>query len=295
MSLILHLAVLVNIYAVIAISLNLVAGFGGMLSLSHAAFYGIGAYTTALLTLRLDWGFLPTLAAGAVLSALVAVALGAIVLRLKEELFVIATFALQLVLQNVMLNWTELTNGPLGIANIPRPVIFGWRVTDIWEFAIIGACLLGGALWLVTRLVRSPFGRVLQAIREDEVLARSQGHDVEYFKVVSFVLSAGLAAVGGSLYAVYYSYIDPGSFSIHESILILAMVIIGGAASVWGPVVGAAILVCLPEILRFVGLPTDIAAHLRQVIYGLCIAAIMLWRPRGIMGREAFGRAGGRD
>jgi branched-chain amino acid transport system permease protein len=142
-------------------------------------------------------------------------------------------------------------------------------------------------VWL---LVSAPFGRVLHAIREDELVAQINGKNTLYFKVVAFAISASLAAIAGSLYAHYVTYIDPTSFTVTDSILILSMVIIGGAGNPWGALLGACVLVILPEILRFVGLPSSTAAYLRQVIYGILLIIMMMFRPRGILGKYDFAK-----
>jgi branched-chain amino acid transport system permease protein len=288
MNLLSHLFVLASIYALLATSLNLVAGVGGMISLAHAAFYGIGAYSAALLTTQLGWTFLPSAGIGIVLASATAIVLGWITLRLRQEMFVIATFAFQLIVGNIMLNWTKLTNGPLGVTGVPRPVLLGLRIGSVTEYAVLAAVVLLLTLLFVSSLVHSPFGRVLKVIREDEQLARSRGQEVEYTKIASFAISAAIAAIAGGLYAAYYSYIDPASFTMSESILVLAMMIIGGAGNLWGPVLGASLLVLLPEALRFLGFPADVASHLRHVIYGVALAALMLWRPGGLIGDRAF-------
>ena len=209
-------------------------------------------------------------------------------LRLHDDYFVIATFGFQVILYGVFNNWMELTRGPLGIPGIPQPVIFGWHVNSHLDFLILAAGFACFAYFAVYRITSSPFGRVLHAIREDEVFAKAHGKNTLYFKVTAFAVSAALAAMAGSLYAHYITYIDPTSFTVMESILIISMVIIGGAGSTWGPLVGAVVLVTLPEALRFVGLPSAVAANLRQIIYGSLLVIMMMFRPRGLVGKYGF-------
>jgi len=156
-------------------------------------------------------------------------------LRLNDDYFVIATFGFQMILFSVFNNWMSLTHGPLGIPGIPQPVIFGWHVTSHLDFLILAVAFACFAYIVVWRITSSPFGRVLHAIREDEVFAKAHGKNTLYFKVTAFAVSAALAASAGSLYASYITYIDPTSFTVMESILIISMVIIGGAGSLWGP------------------------------------------------------------
>jgi branched-chain amino acid transport system permease protein len=286
----LHVLVLITLYAAVTASLDLLAGHAGLLSIAQAAFYGLGAYTSALLAVRLGAPFLVALLAGMVVAALVSFVVSLPSLRLHGDYFVIATFGFQMILFSVFNNWMGLTNGPLGIPGIPQPVIFGWRVTSHLDFLVLAAVLAAFAYLVVWRITTSPFGRVLHAIREDEVLAQALGKNTLRFKVTAFAVSAALAASAGSLYAHYITYIDPTSFTVMESILVLSMVIIGGAGSPWGPLVGAVVLVTLPEALRFVGFPSSVAANLRQIVYGALLVIMMMFRPRGLVGRYGFGR-----
>ncbi len=283
-----HIIVLVSIYTTLAVSLDLVAGHTGLLSLAHAAFYGIGAYATAILAVQHGVPFIGGIACG--MSA--AAALSAIVslssLRVHDDYFAVATFAFQMVVLSVLNNWMELTNGPLGVAGIPRPNVFGWIVQSTPEYAVLAACVAVAAYWVVGRIVSSPFGRVLRAIREDEILAQSLGKSTFRFKAVAIAISAALAAAAGGVYAHYITFIDPTSFTVLESILVLSMVILGGAASRWGPLVGAICLVLLPEVLYAIGLSPFVAAQLRQVLYGAALVAMMMLRYRRAVGRPAF-------
>ena len=176
----------------------------------------------------------------------------------------------------------------MGLPGIPQPSIFGLKITSHLGFLILVGIFCVITLWITRRLVLSPFGRVLKAIREDEVFAQSAGKNVAAYKVLVFVIGAAMASVAGVMYAYYISFIDPTSFTVMESIFIISIVIIGGAGSLWGPVVGAAVLVILPEVLRFVGMPSSIAANMRQIIYGVLLVIMMMWRPQGLMGEYKF-------
>ncbi|MGH6935672.1 MAG: branched-chain amino acid ABC transporter permease, partial [Methylocella sp.] len=259
-------------------------------SIAHAAFYGLGAYTSALLAVHFGAPFLAGVLAGMAVAALVSVVVSLPSLRLHDDYFVIATFGFQMILFSIFNNWMDLTRGPLGIPGIPLPMIFGWTIESQIELVGLIAVFAATAYIVVGRLSTSPFGRVLRAIREDEVFTQALGKNTLRFKVTAFAVSAALAASAGSLYAHYITYIDPTSFTIMESILIISMVIIGGAGSLWGPVIGAVVLVTLPEALRFLGLPSGVAANLRQVIYGILLVLMMMFRPQGLVGRYGFGR-----
>jgi branched-chain amino acid transport system permease protein len=281
---------IVLLYCSLAISFDLVAGHGGMLAMSHAAFFGMGAYTSALLAVDFGSPFLLCFFCASAVAAVFSLLVSIPSLRIRGDIFVITTFGFQIITFNVFNNWTELTRGPLGIAKIPQPVILGWRVDSHGEFALLAAILAIFTYLLVNQISTSPIGRVLHAIREDEALVGSMGKNALQFKVTVFAISAALAASAGSIYAHYITYIDPTSFTVMESILVISMVIIGGAGSKWGPVIGALVLVVLPEALRFLGLPSALAANMRQIIYGGLLVLMMMFRPRGLVGNYGFGR-----
>ena len=237
MEYLLHIAILVETYTILVISLDLLAGHTGMLSVAHAGFYGIGAYTSALTVGHSDGRFIMGVAAGMVVAALVSLVISLPSFRLRDDLFVIVTFGFQMILSSVLNNWVGLTRGPLGILGIPQPDILGFTVDSQQRFAILAAAFVILAYVVVLRITSSPLGRVLHAIREDEMLVEGMGKNVLRFKVVAFAVSAALAASAGSLYAHYVTYIDPTSFTLMESVLLISMVIIGGPGSPWGPFV----------------------------------------------------------
>lgn len=288
MDYILHITILVGIFSILAISLDLLVGYGGFLSIAHAAFYGLGAYTSALIAVRFGGSFAAGVLAGMAVAALISLVVSLPSLRLQDDYFVIATFGFQMILFSIFNNWMEVTRGPLGIPSIPQPMIFGWLIETHVDFLVLTAGFAAFAYFVVWRITSSPFGRVLHAIREDEVFAKSLGKNTLRFKVTAFAVSAALAASAGSLYAHYITYIDPTSFTVMESILIISMVIIGGAGNLLGPFIGALVLVSLPEILRFIGLPSAIAANLRQIVYGVILVIMMLCRTRGLVGKYGF-------
>jgi branched-chain amino acid transport system permease protein len=258
--------------------------------MSHAAFYGVGAYISSLLAIQFGTQFLVGAAVGMIFAALLSFIVSLPSLRLHGDYFVIATFGFQIIFFSVFNNWVELTRGPLGIPGIPQPIIFGWTIRSNANFFMLTAIFASLAYIVVGLLSSSPFGRVLQAIREDETFVRAIGKNAFQFKVTAFAVSAALAALAGSLYAHYITYIDPTSFTVMESVLVISMVIVGGAGSKWGAMIGAPVLVILPELLRFAGFPSTTAANLRQIIYGILLVVMMITRPRGLVGRYDFGR-----
>jgi len=293
MNYILHLCVLICIYGILAVSLDLVLGFAGMLSIAQAAFYGIGGYASALMAINLGTPFLVNLAAAMLCAGLVGVVVVIPIRRIKGEYLAIATFSLQVIVYSVFKNWSAVTGGPMGIPGIPRPIVGGIVLNTPLEFLLLALSLL--VLVVLTSLVitRSPFGRVLKGLREDELLTVSFGKSAARFKVQIFALSAMFAAIAGCLYAYYITFIDPTTFTVMESIFIVGVVVIGGAGSVWGPLVGAVVLVTLPEVLRFLGLPGHYAGNIRQMLFGVLIVVFMLLRPQGLIGR--FGFEGSRE
>ena len=267
----------------LAQSLNLVAGFSGMISLAHAGFYGIGAYTTAILSVNYGFSFLATLPLAMLMSGILALIVSVIALRTVDDYFIIITLGIQVVLFSIMNNWMDLTNGPLGIPGIPSISIFGYEFDNKIPFLILSLVLAGIIFYILKNITSSPFGRVLKALSEDEIFTQSLGKNVYKAKVTSFTLGAMFAAVPGVLYAHYISYIDPTSFTIDESIFILSIVIIGGMRNLWGSAIAAAFLVILPEALRFLGMPNNIAANMRQIIYGAILVFMMFRYSKGFV------------
>lgn len=285
-----HIVVFVGIYSMLAVSLDLMAGRTGMVSAAHAALFGIGAYAAALLESLVGAPFAVGMAGATIIAVCASIPIAIGTRRLRGDSFILATLGLQMVIYGVFQNWNEVTRGPLGISGISQPVILGWTVDTSSEFAILVTACAVTVIVVVWLLVTSPLGRVLHGIREDETFVQACGKRVLLHKSVAFGVSSAIASMSGALYAHYITYIDPTSFTVMESILVLSMVIIGGAGSMWGPLVGAVVLVTLPEALRFIGLPTAVAANLRQIIYGALLVIMMLARPQGLVGRYAFGR-----
>ncbi len=290
MTYLLHVLVLCSVYSILAVSLDIVAGHTGILSLAHGALFGLGAYTSALLAVRLGAPFFVGVLAGMATASLLSLAISIPSVRLYGDYFIMVTFGFQVIVFSIFNNWMSLTDGPLGIPGIPQPTLLGFGLHFEWQFVVLAGLFAVLAHFIAWRIATSQFGRVLHAIREDELFAQSLGKNPLHFKVVAFAISAALAAAAGSLYAHYITYIDPTSFTVMESILIISMVIIGGAASPWGPLIGAVTLVSLPEALRFVGLPDSLAANLRQILYGSLLVMMMLFRPQGLVGRYRFNR-----
>ncbi|MCB0722159.1 MAG: branched-chain amino acid ABC transporter permease [Ignavibacteriae bacterium] len=276
MEYILHTLILISFYTMLAQSLNLPAGFTGLISLAHAGFYGVGAYTTALLALNFGVSFWISLPAAMLLSGLLALIISLIALRTVEDYFIVCTLGIQVIIFSIMNNWMDLTHGPQGLKDIPPIFFFGIEIDSKTGFLSI-AVLFTALVWYILRNIsRSGFGKTLTAISEDEIYSESIGKNVYKAKVISFALGAVLAAIPGALYAHYISYVDPTRFTINESIFILSIVIIGGMGNLRGSFYSAAFLVLLPEALRFLGMPDSIAANMRQIIYGLILVVVIM-------------------
>jgi branched-chain amino acid transport system permease protein len=294
MSYFLHLFIYFNINAIVALSLNLVMGYCGLLTLAHAGYFALGSYAYALATVKLGWGFFPAMGLGVVLAAVMSLAISLPAIRFKGDFFVLVSLAVQTLLFSLLYNWStpgaeigtwqNLTNGSFGISNIPRPNLWGWQLDSIESMAglaFVTAILCGAIVWL---LLSSPWGRLLKVVRDDELAARGLGKNTKLAKIQAVAIACGLAAVAGALYAAYVNYIDPSTASLDESILMTCMVLVGGVGNFRGPLVGAFVLLAIPEALRFAAIPDAVAANIRLGLYGLLLVVMMRFRPQGIAG-----------
>ena len=273
----LHLAILAGIYIILTVSINLIIGYAGQVSLGHAAFYGIGAYTSALVALNWHFPF-PLAALSAVLVAgACGLGLGLPTLRLKEDYLAIVTLGFGVIVDLVFLN-LEITGGPDGLPGIPSPSFFGLSFRPAGPYLILVAVAVLLVLVFTYRLVNSYHGRALRAIRDHEVTAQVMGINTPAYKIVIFTLAAGLAGLAGSLYAHYITFINPETFGLHTSILILTMAVLGGMGSMAGSVLGAVILTALPEVLR------EVQSY-QDLVYGALLVGLLILRPEGILGR----------
>ncbi len=280
-----NLAILFSIYGILAVSLNLLIGFTGLISLAHAAFYGIGAYTTALLLTKAGFGFFPAMVCGMGLSACVAFVIGFVLSKFRGDYYIIASASCTVIVYAILMNWREVTNGAIGIFGVPRPQIGDFTFSSNTSFLGLAFTLLLVVIAFAHAISSSSFGRVLKTIREDEDVARVFGYRPLHYKLVVFVISAMMASVAGGLFAVYLMFIDPSTFVLQENVLFLAAVILGGLADTRGALLGTLIVIGLPELLRFTGFPTEIAAHMQKLVYGALLIILMFLRPQGILGK----------
>jgi branched-chain amino acid transport system permease protein len=279
--------VLAEIYVLLGLSTNLLVGIVGIFSVSQAAVFGVGAYLVAHFLMAADpVSFIPSLA----IAAACCVALNILVtlpsLRVSGDYFVVTSFGIQLLATAVFTNWAEGTGGANGLPGIPPPDLFGLPIETTAQYVWLctGAAVLGCLCFFL--IMRAPFGRLLRAIREDEMAVAAAGKNVLRAKVSAAALAGAFAGTAGGLYATFLSFIDPSSFDLDASILLLTMVVVGGARTLAGSIIGPFLLLALPQLLTLVEIPTTIAAAARQLIYGLLLIVFMLFRPQGLAGER---------
>lgn len=282
---IMRILILSGIYIILALSLNLLTGFTGQVSLGHAAFYGIGAYTSALLSIKFGYSFIITAVFAGLIAALFGLFLGMPTLKLQGSYLSIVTLGFCEIARLIELNWMSLTRGPLGLPGIPTPKIFGYIIDDDRGYYYLILALVFITVLGINNIINSRTGRALVSIREDSLAAEASGINIFKYKLLAFTISAFFAGIAGSFYAHYVTFIDPQSFTFDESIQILSMVILGGMGSIPGTILGAIVLVAIPEVLR--GL-----AEYRMVIYGAVLVVVMLIRPQGLFGNLSFPKKG---
>jgi branched-chain amino acid transport system permease protein len=278
-----YIGTLIAIYATLTISLNLLVGYTGLISIAQAGIYGVGAYTTALLaqnvTNNLLISFVVASAAGVLVSLIVALPS----LRLKNEYFLIATMGFQAIIFSLFMN-LEITGGASGLYDVPHPSLFGYTIRASHEKFLIALTLAVICYLLALRITNAPFGRLLRAVREDQVAVAAFGKSVFRIKFSIFVFSAVFAAAAGTIYVYSLTALDPVAFGLDESIFIITLVIVGGTGSLNGSVLAAALLILLPETFKFLAIPEAIAPQLRQVLYGLLLVFFTRYRRQGLIG-----------
>ena len=285
MEYLINLAILFCIYGTLALSLNMVVGMAGLLSLAQAAFYGIGAYAAAIGMTELGLGFFSTLLLGMLANGILAFVVGKILSRFQGDYYAIVSAGLSVIVFSVLLNWKDLTNGPLGIFGIPKPEIGSFRLVSNFSYLVLCLAAVALSCGIYVLFDRSSFGRTLKALREDEQLTRLQGYNTKHFKSIVFVVSAMMSGIAGAMFASYISFIDPSTFQLKEGIFLFTIISVGCLSSAKGRIVGALILISLPEVLRFIGLPYETAAQLQQIIYGALLVLMMILRPQGLFGK----------
>lgn len=284
----LHLVTVMLIWIIMTQGLNVIQGYAGYVSICQATFFGIGAYASAIVTGTLGWPIAVGFGAAALAGFLSGMFIGWPSLKMRGHYFAIATMAFAVLVSSVMLNWKALTGGDAGLQDIPRPDpgVFGFESGDprSYYYLVLFAAIL--SILFVSRLVRSRMGRAIIAVRENEAVAAAIGIDTTMAKRLAFSISAVLGAIAGAFYVHYINFVNPTPFHLGVSLNAILAVIIGGAGTVWGPVIGSALVVFLPEYLR-------VATEYRLITYGALIILVMIFMPRGVMGIvDRFGHAG---
>jgi branched-chain amino acid transport system permease protein len=282
-----------SIYTILTLSLNLIIGFSGQVSLGHAAFYGIGAYVSSILVVNFGIPYGIALLAAAGGAGLFGLLLGIPTLRLKDDYLAIVTLGFGLILVVAALN-IDYLGGTDGFMGIPSPVFFGVKLGTKVQFLLMALFLAVVTAFFMYRIKRSRIGRALAAIRDDETVALVMGINATKYKVMAFGLGSAFAGIAGSLYSSYVHFIDPHTFGLPTSIVILCMVVLGGIGSITGSIVGAAILISLPELLRVIikGIPgiSDKFPDFQTLAYGLLLVSIIIMRPQGLLGKSQIAK-----
>ena len=268
---------LTSMYVVLALGLNIVVGQAGLLNLGYVAFYAIGAYTYAILSTTFGLSFWPGLIAGGLVAAVFAVLLGMPTLRLRGDYFAIVTLGLGEITRIILNNWDSMTGGPNGIAKIGRPVIAGYELHTTLDFYYLILSLMIITIFAMQRLIASRIGRAWIAIREDEVAAEAMGVNTYRMKLLAFVMASAWAGIVGVFFSAKMAFVSPESFTFFESVLILCMVVLGGMGSIPGIILGALLLITLPEIFR------DFQDY-RMLAFGVALVLMMVFRPQGLLG-----------
>jgi branched-chain amino acid transport system permease protein len=280
-----HVLIMVSIFAILSLSLNIIVGFAGLVSLGHAAFFGIGAYASGLMMIH-GMGFVPAFLLSGLITAALGLVLALPALRVKDDYLAIVTLGFGIIVVMVLMN-LEVTGGSDGLVGIPPVTLFGAPLYSKPGFLALALGCLVVMILSVYALKQSRIGRAWAAIRDNDVTAMFMGINIYYYKTLAFIVSSFWAGLAGSLYAHYTAYINPQTFGMHTSIQILAMVVLGGIGSITGSLLGAALLVVLPEVLRPL-------ADYQDIFYGALLVTMMVFRPQGIMGRvkitEIFGK-----
>lgn len=280
-SYVLRIVTVCMMYVMIAMSINLLTGFCGLMTMGHAAFWGIGAYTAAILATRYNVGMGVCMILAALIAGIFSLLLGLATLRLKGYFLTIVTLGFCEIIRLVELNSMELTRGPLGIANIPAPNFFGITFSSNKAVYYIMLILVVLTVVLVYNLVHSRIGLAVMSIRDDDLAAASMGVNVYLYKIMVFVISAMIMGVCGAFYAHYIKFVDPSSFTTNASMQMLIMAIFGGLGSIPGTILGASILTILPETIR-------VLSQYRNLIYGIIIVVLMMVKPDGLLGSVNF-------
>ncbi len=283
-----HIFFMCEIYIMLSLSANLSSGYTGLLSFANAAFYGLGAYVTALCLKKLSLTFFPSLLIAILFNMVASSIITFLSMKLKELYFTLATLSFQVIVFSILYNWENVTGGSYGITAIPSATILGYSFTTTASYTFLAAIFLLAIFSFFLFFRRRPFFDLLECIRDTELGVVSLGKNVFTARLVCNAISCSFMAVAGALFAVYNSYIDATSFTLNESILIISMILIGGMGNIKGPVLGACFYVMLPEIIRLMPIDSYKGACLQTIIYSITLIFIVRIKPNGIWGKFKF-------
>jgi branched-chain amino acid transport system permease protein len=283
------IAVFLVIYLLLGLGLNLITGFAGQVSLGHAAFYGIGAYSTAIFSVKLGLNPWLSMILAVLLTFFLSAILGLPSLRVRDDFLAITTLGLGLIIQSFFKN-AEITGGAYGIDGIPAPSIFGHELVD-FGYLVFALFVLAVAIYALKKMTQSRIGRAWRTIHEDETVAQAMGINTTYYKVLAFAIGGAYAGIAGVLFAHKVNYISPDSFGFTVSATVLSMVVLGGLGSIRGTIFGVSVLYLLPELFRIFDLsfidPNYLDTY-KMMVYGILMVLVMRYRPRGILGKTAM-------
>ncbi len=272
-----HLLIMCLVYITLASSLNIIMGYTGQLALGHAAFYGVGAYAFTLLVMKAHVPYWIAFLLGGVIAACVAVFLGAIVLRFKGGYLAVVTLAFGEIVRIVIYNWVSFTRGPMGLTDIPRPVLFSYSFSGTLPYYYLALCLAVFSLFVYYRLINSRYGRAFISVRDEENASLAMGIRTTRIKILAFVIGCFFAGLAGSFLAGYIRYIHPDNFTSTQSLILNAMVVIGGEGNMIGSIIGAVLMTLAPEVLR-------VADQYRMIIYAIIMISSIILFPHGVVG-----------
>ncbi len=273
------LAVLIGIYVILSSSFNLIIGFGGLISIAHPIFFAIGAYTAGLLAIHFNLNPVLAVLCGGGIAFMASIMLSLPSLRISGDYLLITSIGFQLGLLEIMKH-LGITGGASGLGGIPN-IVHGPNRSAI--FAVVSCATAVVVVLFIRWLINGPYGRAVSAMRDDELAFSTLGRNAMNIKLTIFAIGSGLAGIAGGIYAYYYQYVSPEQFEILQSAMILTMVVVGGMGSHWGPVVGAMLLLILPQAISFLNFPLSIMAPLQGVIFSLLVILFLFLRPQGLV------------
>ncbi len=279
-----HILILIGIYAILAVSLNLALGYSGLLNLGHIALFGIGAYSSAILN-SFGIPFIFSFILAGFITGIFGVILVFCTKTLKGDYYALASLGFAFVVYSLFLNFKYLTNGPLGITGIKKPNIFGFVLNENIHFLIFVIVICIISVFVINKIVNSGFGKLLGAMRDNELGLRILGKNTLALKYETMFISGFFAGISGSLFAHYIGYIEPNAFYLTELIFILTIVIIGGIASIKGSIISTFLIIFIIEFSRFLPFSSSIIGPARQIVYSIVLLIILIYKPRGLYGR----------